>query len=237
MREPADDGDDGRRVIAATHGRRHTEEAPAHERELIRELKESYSSEERLNLYSRFSAGGGRFDALMRRVLIAASAKSWSPGLWIGVGVAFLHMETVDLGSDVYIGAQAVIQGRFDGTCHIGSNTWVGPQVFLDARNLTIGHHVGLGPGCRVLGSAHSGEPLDRPIIETDLNVAPVTIGDGADIGINAVILPGVTVGANAIVGAGAVVTVDVPAYAIVAGVPARIIRWRQDGPGEESSV
>jgi len=59
--------------------------------------------------------------------------------------------------------------------------------------------------------------------------IKPVTVKRGADIGAGATILPGVTVGEDAIVGAGAVVTRDVPAYSIVAGVPARILRWRDD--------
>ena len=65
------------------------------------------------------------------------------------------------------------------------------------------------------------------PIIRTNLVIAPVRIGAGADIGVNAVILPGVSVGRGAIVGAGAVVTRDVPDFAKVAGVPARVVGWR----------
>ena len=66
-------------------------------------------------------------------------------------------------------------------------------------------------------------------IIQTDLVIKPVRVGKWADIGVNAVLLPGVTVGQGAIVGAGAVVTGDVPDYAIVAGVPARLLRSRKD--------
>jgi acetyltransferase-like isoleucine patch superfamily enzyme len=77
----------------------------------------------------------------------------------------------------------------------------------------------------------HSGIPGDIPIIQTDLAIAPVRVGAQADIGVSAILLPGVTVGIGSIVGAGAVVTHDVPAFAKVAGVPARIIGWREGGP------
>ncbi|MCS6914560.1 MAG: hypothetical protein NZ890_15130 [Myxococcota bacterium] len=59
------------------------------------------------------------------------------------------------------------------------------------------------------------------------LQFAPVRLCDGCDIGIGAIILPGVTVGEGAQVGAGAVVTRDVPARAVVAGNPARVLRQR----------
>jgi acetyltransferase-like isoleucine patch superfamily enzyme len=68
---------------------------------------------------------------------------------------------------------------------------------------------------------------VDVPIVQTDLEIRPVRIRAWADIGVNAVILPGVTVGRGAIVGAGAVVTRDVPDFAVVAGVPAVFMKWR----------
>jgi acetyltransferase-like isoleucine patch superfamily enzyme len=89
--------------------------------------------------------------------------------------------------------------------------------------------YVGWGPGAKVLGSVHTGIPSDKPIITTDLLIQPVTVGAGADIGMNASILPGVHIGAHSIIGAGAVVTHNVPEYAIVAGVPARVIRDRRE--------
>lgn len=55
-----------------------------------------------------------------------------------------------------------------------------------------------------------------------------VTIGDDAWIGTRVIILPGVSVGKGAIIGAGAVVTKDVPEYAVVAGVPAKVIKYRK---------
>jgi acetyltransferase-like isoleucine patch superfamily enzyme len=87
---------------------------------------------------------------------------------------------------------------------------------------------VGWGPGAKVLGSTHTGLPIDIPIIKTDLEIKSVKVETGADIGMNAIILPGVTIGKGSIVGAGAVVTQDVPPFAIVAGVPAKFLRWRE---------
>jgi acetyltransferase-like isoleucine patch superfamily enzyme len=129
----------------------------------------------------------------------------------------------------VFIGSQAMIQGRFDGLCKIGNHVWIGPQAYLDARDLVLEDYVGWGPGAKVLGSAHTGVPSGEPIITTELVIKPVRVGFGADIGMNASILPGVHIGAHSIIGAGAVVTRDVSDYAIVAGVPARFIRDRRD--------
>jgi acetyltransferase-like isoleucine patch superfamily enzyme len=150
--------------------------------------------------------------------------------LQVQPNVVLKHPETMEFGDCVFIGAQAMIQGRYDGACKIGSHVWIGPQAYLDARSLVLEDYVGWGPGAKVLGSVHSGVPANEPIITTGLVIKPVTVGFGADIGMNASILPGVHVGAHSIVGAGAVVTRDVPDYAVVAGVPARLIRDRRPG-------
>jgi len=50
----------------------------------------------------------------------------------VGSGVGFKHLETFELGDQVCIGAQAYIQGRFDGTTIIGNHVWIGPQAYMD---------------------------------------------------------------------------------------------------------
>lgn len=222
--------------MPAVHGRRECRPDPDFEIGLAAHLREKYDSRSLLELCSRFATGNGEFETLMRRAVWRAVARRFGHGITIGSGVEFQHLETFEIGDGVLIGAQVNMQGRFDGTCIIGAHSWIGPQSFLDARDLVMGEYVGWGPGARVLGSEHSGQPADVPVIQSDLVIRPVRIGDWCDIGTGATILPGITVGKGAIVGAGAVVTRDVPAFAIVAGVPARFVRWRQPETTEQAN-
>ena len=96
-------------------------------------------------------------------------ARRFGHGVRIDSGVGFKHLETFEIGNGVFIGAQSYIQGRFDGTCIIGDNVWIGPQSYFDARSLVIEDYVGWGPGANVLGSTHTGFPMDIPIVQTDL--------------------------------------------------------------------
>jgi len=217
------------REVAACFGRLDLRSDPEWELEFADFLKGAHTDEALLDLFARFRNGESAFDATMRRVILRALSKAVGSGLQVGPGVVLKHPETIEFGDCVFLGAQAMIQGRFDGTCRIGSHVWIGPQAYFDARNLLLEDYVGWGPGAKVLGSVHTGVPTDEPIITTRLEIRPVTVGFGADIGMNACIFPGVRVGAHSIVGAGAVVTRDVTEYAIVAGVPARVLRDRRE--------
>ena len=215
------------RTVPAVHGTRAVQPDSDFEIGLSRMLRESYSRAALIEQYARFSHGEGEIDKLMRRALWRALARRFGQGVRVGAGAGFLHPETFELGDGVFIGAQAYIQGRHDGTARIGNHVWIGPQAYFDARHLIIEDHVGWGPGAKVLGSSHTGIPIDRPIIETDLAIRPVHIEAWADVGTGAILLPGVRIGKGSIVGAGAVVTRDVPPFSICAGVPARFVRWR----------
>ncbi len=215
------------RVVPAVHGRRIVVPDPVEEIDLADQLRREHSHAELLDLASVHAPGDNERDVRMRRAVWRALAKRFGHGVRIGRGAIARHPETFEIGDGVVIGEQAFIQGRFDGRCVIGDYAWLGPQSYFDARDLVLGEYVGWGPGARVLGSQHTGLPVDVPVIQTDLRIEPVRVGDWADIGVNAVLMPGITIGRGAIVGAGAVVTQDVPAFAIVTGVPARFARWR----------
>jgi acetyltransferase-like isoleucine patch superfamily enzyme len=215
------------RFTAAVHGRQPVVPDPPEELALADRLRAEQSREQLQRLLSAHALGEGDEDARMRRACWRALARRFGHGVRIGRGSLAKHLETFEIGDGVFVGEQSFIQGRFDGICRIGSHSWLGPQSYFDARALVIEDSVGWGPGARVLGSQHTGLPIDVPIIQTDLRIEPVRICEWADVGTGAVVMPGVTVGRGAIVGAGAVVTHDVAPFAIVAGVPARFVRWR----------
>lgn len=219
----------GARVVKAVHGLRKVDRDPDFELGLSKFLFRDFSRAELLDSYRRFAGGEDPLSFLMRRAIFRAIARRCGNGLVIGDQVGCKHLETFEFGHGVFIGAGTYLQGRSDGKCRIGDHVWIGPQSYFDARDLVIEDFVGWGPGAKVLGSEHTGFPIGVPIVQTDLEIKPVRIGAWADIGTNAVILPGVRIGKGSIVGAGAVVTEDVPPFAVVAGVPARFLRWRDE--------
>ena len=119
------------------------------------------------------------------------------------------------------------LQHRVDFGAAAGAELLIGEDVFFNrgvgvyaAERVTIGDHTRIGDLATVYDTDVHEVEQGRPV-----RVDPVAIGRNVWIGRNAVVLPGVTIGDHAVVGAGAIVTKDVPARAIVAGNPARIVR------------
>ena len=109
-----------------------------------------------------------------------------------------------------------------------GQNITVGKNVFInsgccfqDQGGVEIGDNVLIGQQVVIATLNHDLNPAKR----ANMLPAPVKIGNGVWIGAHATILAGVTIGEGAVIAAGAVVTKDVPAFAVVGGVPARIIK------------
>lgn len=145
-------------------------------------------------------------------------------------GVMIFHPENVELGENVYVGHRAILKGYHRNRMEIGDGTWIGQQCFFhSAGGIRIGRNVGIGPSVRILTSTHAEAGRETPILHSPIDFAEVVIEDDADIGVGATLLPGVTIGRGAQVGAGAVVADDVPPYAVVAGVPAKLLRMRPE--------
>ncbi|MEQ2007683.1 MAG: acyltransferase [Limisphaerales bacterium] len=143
-------------------------------------------------------------------------------------GALVFHPENIELGDDVYVGHHAILKGYHKNRLVIGDGCWIGQQAFLHAAGgIVLGRHVGVGPGVKILTSQHELGDVSRPILHAPIEFAPVSVGDGADLGAGCIILPGVRIGAGAQIGAGAVVSCDIPDFAIAVGVPARVVRLR----------
>lgn len=144
------------------------------------------------------------------------------------LGVLVFHPENIELGDDIYVGHNTILKGYYRNKMIIGSGTWIGQQCFFHSMgNITIGSNVGIGPAVKIISSQHSLDDTSKPILHAPIMTAPVVIEDDADLGVGAIIMPGVRLGRGCQIGAGAVVTRDVQPYAIAAGVPARVVRLR----------
>jgi acetyltransferase-like isoleucine patch superfamily enzyme len=154
--------------------------------------------------------------------------RALGPDCVLEEGVLVFHPENVSLGRNVYVGHQTILKGYYKNELRVGDESWIGQQCFLHAAGgIHIGPRVGIAPGVKILTSQHAEAGRQTPVLFAPVEMEPVVIEEDADIGVGAVVLPGVTIGRGAIVGAGAVVTADVPAYAVAVGVPARVLRYR----------
>ena len=118
---------------------------------------------------------------------------------------------------------------RFDTDIELGDNSGIGANSYIFSKT-HIGKNVMMGQECIINPHNHSIEDVCKPMNEQGFEERKsVVIEDDVWIGCRVIILSGVTVGTGAVLAAGSVVTKDVPPYAIVGGVPAKVIRYRTD--------
>lgn len=139
---------------------------------------------------------------------------------------AFVNLYGCEIGDESKIGTFVEIQKGVK----IGSRVKVSSHTFI-CEGVTLEDEVFIGHGVMFTNDKYPRATTEDGDLQTeaDWQCIPTLIKRGASIGSNATVLCGVTVGEKAIVGAGSVVTHDVPAGAIVAGVPARVIRYLQN--------
>jgi acetyltransferase-like isoleucine patch superfamily enzyme len=179
---------------------------------------------------------------LLRRLArLISPGSALPPGVEEGVQIKGADRITmgkgcqVQFGTVLHGGGLAWSDGR--GYIRLGDRVFIGPHCTLfGAGGIEIRDDVLLSPHVVITSHQHTFDRTDRPIGEQPSQFAPVLVEADAWIGAGAILLPGVTIGRGAVVGAGAVVTRDVPAGAVVAGVPARVLRQRGDRPSSEAA-
>lgn len=136
----------------------------------------------------------------------------------------------INIGDSVIISRNCVIQGK-TAAVTIKDKTDIGCNTILTSgAGIFIGCSVLIAANCYIGGGRYMTNRLDVPMMEQGVYTkGPVEIGDDVWLGAGAIVLDGVKIGKGCIVGAGSVVTKDLPDYAIAVGVPARIIKNRQD--------
>jgi acetyltransferase-like isoleucine patch superfamily enzyme len=135
----------------------------------------------------------------------------------------FINLYGCEIGDETKIGAFVEVQknARVGRRCKISSHTFICEGVEIE-DNVFIGHSVTFINDSYPRSTTPDGELQT----EADWNIERTLVRKGASIGSGATILSHVTIGENAIVGAGSVVTKDVPANAIIAGNPAKVLRF-----------
>jgi acetyltransferase-like isoleucine patch superfamily enzyme len=187
----------------------------------------------------------------LRSELLGLRLAHLGDGAVVEKGVSFHYAERIRIGAHARVAGNAVLRANTDHPdgVSVGRRTSILESVLINANrgSVVVGDDSWLGPFCLLYGNgdirigdgvlvaghtsintvSHHAERVDIPISEQGTEVAPVVIHDDVWIGLNAVILQGVTIGRGAIIGAGSVVTRDIPAWSVVRGAPAKVVRSR----------
>lgn len=194
----------------------------------------------------------GALGYVLRKKLYRSLFRSIGGGVIFGRGLVLRHPSRIALGdgvavddytlldasgagesgitlhNEVIVSRNCVIQGK-TGPVEIGEKTDIGCNAILTSgAGIFVGRSVLIAGNCYIGGGRYLADRLDIPMMEQGVySRGPVVIGDDVWLGAGATVLDGVRIGKGCIVGAGAVVTKDLPDYAVAVGVPAKVIKSR----------
>ncbi len=146
-----------------------------------------------------------------------------------------LSIKGISFGDNVTIGKFALIRptnqygGNIGEGLKVGNNSNIGPFCYIGCSGwIEIGHNVMMSPRVSLFAENHNYSDSNVPMKDQGVQRKPIIIEDDCWIASQSIILAGVTIGEGSVVAAGSVVTKDVPAYSMVAGNPAKVIKSRK---------
>jgi acetyltransferase-like isoleucine patch superfamily enzyme len=166
------------------------------------------------------------------RRLLTGSGRRWHTDGFLFFGrdleIEIAPRGRVDFGRFVWIGDRTKIRCH-EGLVEIGQKTVIGQECTITAyQHIRIGEQCVIADRAMFIDFDHGVVEVERPIREQGIYKRDVEVGSNVWIGYGACILRGVSVGDNAVIGTNSVVTRDVPANAVVGGIPARVLRMRE---------
>ncbi len=168
----------------------------------------------------------------LRRRLLSSAGYRWQTDglLFLGrqLELQIARKGRIEFGRFVWVGDGTKIRCH-EGVVSIGAKTVIGQECTISAyQRVRIGEQCVIADRAMFIDFDHGVVEVERPIREQGIYKRDVEVGSNVWIGYGACILRGVRVGDNSIIGTNSVVTKDVPANAVVAGIPARVIRMRE---------
>jgi acetyltransferase-like isoleucine patch superfamily enzyme len=188
----------------------------------------------------------------LRSKLYPIILKKCGKNVIFGSGVVFRHPKKISIGDNVVIDDNCVLDAKGDANSgiSIAKNVFIGRNSIMYCQNgdILIDDDSNIGSNCQIfsarlvrigkkvlvgaysyfIGGGHKSDRIDIPIIDQGREAKGITVKDDVWVGAGVKVLDGITVNESSILGTGAVVTEDVPKYAVVAGIPAKIIKDRQ---------
>lgn len=198
------------------------------------------ASELRAILEGLLAALPGRTGRLLRRLYWRGRFAACGPTLSIGEHADIACPENIRLGDRIYVDRGFVLRACEGGRIQVGNDFGANGNVRLIADcggEIAIGNLVNLGPNVVIRAADHAFDRLDVPIREQGHTAGRIEIGNDVWIAANVVLVRGARIGDHAVIGAGSVVTGDIPAFAVAAGAPARVIRYRNGDPAASTAA
>lgn len=165
-----------------------------------------------------------RYTPLLRGLVYQYKFKKVGKRFFLEKSVSILG-NNIEVGNQVAIRKDCILAGN--GKLKIDNNTVINSSTIIGCyESIEIGKDVMIAPRCYILDVDHNYNNKELPISKQGYSFSPVKIEDGVWLGTQVVITKGVTIGKGSVVASNSVVTKDIPPFCVVAGVPAKIVKY-----------